>query len=206
MKFIYSNGGFAREFLRCIKNQYPDDELVVVDDAEKKGSMSYNAACELDPDRAGKWIVGFANAELRMRKMKGISADGFSFFSVFAQTSVVGERVNIGEGAILSDFSMITADAIIGKGFQCNIDSYVAHDCVVGDYVTLAPRVSVNGRVVLEDNVYIGTGATILPGQDGEPLTIGKGAVIGAHSLVTKNVEANTTVVGMPAKPRVTKC
>jgi acetyltransferase-like isoleucine patch superfamily enzyme len=74
----------------------------------------------------------------------------------------------------------------------------------VGDYVTLAPRVSVNGRVVIEDDVYIGTGATILPGKENEPLVIGKGSVVGAHALVTKNVAAHTTVIGTPAKARET--
>ena len=79
--------------------------------------------------------------------------------------------------------------------------SYVTHDCVVGDFVTLAPRVSVNGRVVIEDDVYIGTGATILPGNANAPITIGKGAVIGAHALVTRDVAPGATVVGAPARP-----
>jgi hypothetical protein len=35
---------------------------------------------------------------------------------------------------------MVTASAKIGAHFQCNIYSYVAHDCVIGDFVTFAPR------------------------------------------------------------------
>lgn len=101
----------------------------------------------------------------------------------------------------MSDYSIITSDAKIGSSFHANIYSYIAHDCLIGDYVTLAPRVSVNGRVHIGDHVYIGTGATILPGTADAPLVIGEGAVIGAHALVTKNVPAGATMVGMPAKP-----
>ena len=51
------------------------------------------------------------------------------------------------------------------------------------------------GKVVIEDYVWIGTRATILKG-----LIIGKGAVIAAGSIVTKDIEPYTVVAGIPAK------
>lgn len=101
----------------------------------------------------------------------------------------------------MSDFAMITSDGRIGVGFQCNIYSYIAHDCVVGDFVICALRVAVNRRVEIGDGVYLGAGATILPGEDGKPIKISAGAVVGAHALVTRDVPEGCTVVGMPAKP-----
>lgn len=206
MKFIYSNGGFAREFIRIVRDKYVGQEVIIVDDAESIGTIGYDAARQLARENAGEWVVGFANGDLRKQKTNRILEDGFRLFSVISNTSVIGDGVTIGEGAVLSDYSMITADSEIGIGFHCNIYSYIAHDCVVGDYVTLAPRVSVNGRVVIEDDVYLGTGATILPGKENEPLIIGKGSVVGAHALVTQNVAAYTTVIGTPAKAREVKC
>jgi maltose O-acetyltransferase len=50
--------------------------------------------------------------------------------------------------------------------------------------------------VIIEDYVWIGTGAMILPG-----VTIGRGAVVGARSVVTRSVEAGAVVTGNPAKP-----
>ena len=55
---------------------------------------------------------------------------------------------------------------------------------------------SVSGRVVIGDFSSVGTNATILPN-----IVIGKNVYIGAGAVVTKNVEDNTVVAGIPAKP-----
>lgn len=201
MRFIYSHGGYAREYMRCAQKQFSDEEIYFVDDNPGGDAITYEKACSMDVNRSAKWNIGFADCKIRRMKTDQVQKDGFELFSVAAPTSVVGNSVSIGEGAVLSDFSILTADLQIGKSFHCNIYSYVAHDCEVGDFVTLAPRVSVNGRVTIEDDVYIGTGATILPGRSDQPIRIGKGAIVGAHALVTKDVEPGATVVGAPAKP-----
>lgn len=202
MIYIYSAGGYAREFARCIKIQYGDD-LQFVDDVPSIGAIQFEQVVQNDPGRDGKFVVGFANSSLRQKKTEEVIDSGFSLLNVIAPTAVIGENVEIGTGCIFSDFAIVTADAHIGNSFQCNIYSYVAHDCIIGNYVTLAPRVNINGRVCIKDSVYIGTGATILPGKPGKPITIGEGATIGAHALVTKDVAPFSTVVGIPARPLV---
>ena len=205
MIFIYSFGGYAREFSRLVRAANPGTDVIFIDDGGVDGAVTYKEAKALKGDRSAKIAIGFADGTLRKGKTKQVLQDGFSLLTVTAPTAIVGDNVTIGAGAVLSDLSMVTADAEIGKSFHANIYSYVAHDCVVGDFVTLAPRVSVNGRVVIEDDVYIGTGATILPGNAKAPITIGKGAVIGAHALVTKDVAPGATVVGAPARPLAKK-
>jgi sugar O-acyltransferase (sialic acid O-acetyltransferase NeuD family) len=111
----------------------------------------------------------------------------------------------IGEGAILCPYSIITANATIGKHFHANLYSYVAHDCVIGDYVTFAPAVRCNGNVHIEDFAYIGTGAVIKQGSKTQPLVIGQGAVVGMGAVVTKSVPPGVTVVGNPARPLIPK-
>lgn len=54
----------------------------------------------------------------------------------------------------------------------------------------------VKGKITIGDYVWVGTGAMILPG-----VTIGKGAVIGARAVVTRNVASNEIVTGIPAVP-----
>ena len=111
------------------------------------------------------------------------------------------DDVKIGEGAILTAFVTLTSNIRIGRYFQANIYSYVAHDCVIGDFVTFAPCVRCNGNVHIEDHAYIGTGAIIKQGNPGRPIRIGRGAVVGMGAVVTKDVPAGLTVVGNPARP-----
>ncbi|MEO8599472.1 MAG: acetyltransferase [bacterium] len=106
----------------------------------------------------------------------------------------------IAPGAVFCPNTMVTSNAKIGKFFQCNIYAYVAHDCVIGDFVTFAPGVRCNGRVHIDDYAYIGTNAIIREGTSEKPLHIGKGAVVGMGAVVTKDVPAGATVVGNPAR------
>jgi sugar O-acyltransferase (sialic acid O-acetyltransferase NeuD family) len=108
--------------------------------------------------------------------------------------------VSIGPGAITCHGSVITSDVQIGSFFHLNLFSYVAHDCVVGDFVTFAPSVQCNGNVHIGEHAYIGTGAVIRHGQRDRPLLIGAGATVGMGAVVTKDVPAGATVVGNPAR------
>jgi acetyltransferase-like isoleucine patch superfamily enzyme len=70
----------------------------------------------------------------------------------------------------------------------------------MGDYTTLAPGVHVSGWAHFGKRVYVGTGAIIINGTQGEPITIGDDAIIGAGACVTKSIPIGETWVGIPAK------
>ena len=144
--------------------------------------------------------LAIANSMVRERLVARCTEDGVAFFDVKAANVVVMDDVRIGPGAVLSPFVTLTSNVRIGQQFHANIYSYVAHDCVIGDFVTFAPGVHCNGNVVVEDHAYIGTGAILRQGQLGNPLTIGHGAVVGMGAVVTKNVAPGSTVVGNPAR------
>ena len=149
-----------------------------------------------------KFNVAVADASARRSIASRFSEAGAEPLSIVSSSAEIGPGVKIGPGAILCGFTSITANAVIGDFFHANIYSYVAHDCVIGDYVTFAPNVHCNGNVHIEDHAYIGTGAVLRQGTPDEPLVIGAGAVVGMGAIVTKSVAAGVTVVGNPARPR----
>ncbi len=98
-------------------------------------------------------------------------------------------------------------DTIVGD--RCFLDG--RDELIIGNHVDIASQVliynsehdirskdfaPVNGKVIIQDYVFIGPRAIILPG-----VTIGKGAIVAAGAVVTKDVEEMAIVGGVPAKP-----
>lgn len=201
-------GGYGREvmpLLREIANRQPGSRLYFVAEGEQKCEMINGVELiSLDAFSAlpgqGYFNVAIGDSKARERIATHSIESGLKPVSIFAPNVMVLDGNEIGEGAMFSPFSMVTSNARIGKFFHANIYAYVAHDCVVGDYVTFAPGAKCNGNVVIENHAYIGTGAVLKQGSSSKPLVIGEGAVIGMGAVVTKNVAPGTVVVGNPAR------
>lgn len=208
---IFGAGGFAREVmpvaLESLRRLHADSdfELVfVVNDGSTAPVNGHRVITEpqfLAADRERFFNTAIADCKVRERVSQAMTAGGAEPFSIVAPNSVSMVGNEIGAGAILCPFTTVTSNARIGRHFHANIYSYVAHDCEIGDFVTFAPNVHCNGRVIIEDYAYIGTGAIIKDGTDAKPTVVGRGAVVGMGSVVTKSVAPYTTVVGNPAAP-----
>ena len=103
--------------------------------------------------------------------------------------------IELGEGSVITAGCVVTTQIRLGRHNIVNINSTLGHDCVFGDYCTVAPIVAVSGNVTLEDGVEVGTGASLRQG-----IRLGKGSMVGMGAVVTKDVEENGLVVGNPAK------
>lgn len=199
---IYGPGGFGREVASFLRRN--EEVVFVSDDPGLIGSQINDLpviSFEQLIDANHQVCLTVADANIRRHLAERCSDAGLGFANAWASDSVRGDNVQLGDGSVLCGLTICTTGAQIGQHFHANIYSYVAHDCVVGDFVTLAPRACINGNTIIEDDVYIGTGAILRQGTPEKPLRIGRGAIVGMGAVVTKDVPPGTTVVGSPARP-----
>jgi sugar O-acyltransferase (sialic acid O-acetyltransferase NeuD family) len=107
----------------------------------------------------------------------------------------VAETATIGEGSQVLALAGVSECTVIGRYCIINTNATVDHDCIVGDGVHIMPGATIAGEVRIGAFATIGSNATIMP-----RVSIGEGAVVGAGAVVTRDVAANTIVVGNPAR------
>lgn len=138
---------------------------------------------------------------------------------------------NIGESTTIWQYCVVLKDAIIGNHCNINCQVFIENDVKIGNFVTIKPGVQIWDGVTLEDHVFIGPNVTftndLIPRskqypevferttiQKGASIganatiiagnTIGEYALIGAGSVVTKDIPPFTVWFGNPAKQKGT--
>jgi acetyltransferase-like isoleucine patch superfamily enzyme len=110
-----------------------------------------------------------------------------------ATTLVCNERITIGAHCLLAWGSVVT-DTWPDQGAPLEARRRALHAAAADPHRRLPP-VSPPRPVTLEDNVWIGFDAVILPG-----VTIGRGAIVGCKTIVRENIPPYAVVVGDPAR------
>lgn len=147
--------------------------------------------------------------------------------NIFIHPTAEVQTKDIGNDSTIWQFSIVLKNAKIGKNCNINSHTFIENDVIIGNNVTIKCGVFLWDGLRVEDNVFIGpnatftndlypksrnkpakfettilkkgcsigANATILPG-----ITVGKNSIVGAGSVVTKDVPANVIVLGNPAK------
>lgn len=133
--------------------------------------------------------------EIRSRLVEHYANIGFLFATLIDPQAIVSRFAVVGCGAIVKAGAHLSAAVTIGRNVAVNAYANLMHDVVVGDYATVAPNAVVLGHVRIGSKAYVGSNSTILP-----RICIGERSIVGAGAVVTKNVPADVTVAGVPAR------
>lgn len=197
--------GFAKEVLEVLYQLNDIENVVFYDDVSEdlpkqlyeRFDILRNAeeVKEYFQNVDNRFTIGIGGPVLRKKMFDKFTALGGVFTSTISPKATIGNFGNeIEDGSNVMTGTVITNDIHLGKGVLVNLNCTIGHDSVIGEFVEMSPGVHISGNCRIGDYCNIGTNATILP-----KITIGENVIVGAGSVVTKDVPNNCLVVGVPA-------
>ncbi len=141
------------------------------------------------------FITAIANIENRKNCVKIIEQKGGKFTTLIHRSVVISDNATIGEGCVISRDCIISNDVKIGNHVIFNSRVMVGHDTIIEDFCTLNAGSFLGGFSEIGTGVSLHTYSIITP-----RIKVNDYAIVGAGSVVVRNVDSHTTVFGNPAK------
>ncbi|CAA6676768.1 MULTISPECIES: acetyltransferase [unclassified Lentimonas] len=203
--YIVGAGGFGREVYAWLLDSpecnvewrvqgFLDDNLGALDGFDYELGVVASIS-DFQPSSDDLFVCAIGARAHKRRVCESLKARGASFFTLVHPTAIVGPNVSIGEGVVICPRVTVTCDVEIGEMVMLNLHCTVGHDVRVGAWSTVSAQCDLTGFVQLGEDVFLGSGVRVIPGK-----RIEDGAVVGAGSVVIRNVRAGQKVFGNPAR------
>ena len=144
-----------------------------------------------------KIFISIGNNSIREKIFNSIASP--QIINAIHPKSIISKTVEIGNGVLIAANVTINPLVIIGNGVICNTASVIDHECTVGNFTHIAPGVVLCGNVSIEKNCFIGANTVVKEG-----VSICSNTVVGAGSIVVKNITESGLYFGSPAKKYIT--
>jgi len=198
--FIVGAGGFGREAVWTLErinaaSQQPLWRIIgFADDDPKKATGNFEGYPMLGSvEKASKDHPGasvfIAVGDNAIRRAIYAKLRGHDFPALIDPSAQVSPTTEFKHGTYIACEAVVSVGTEIGKFVIINARAGVGHDSVVGDFVNVAPGVSLSGHTTLGDDVFMGTNSCTAPG-----MTVGAGATVACGTPVLKNVAPGTTL------------
>ncbi len=151
---------------------------------------------EYEPETNDVFVCAVGDPAMK-KKLCGILLEkGAQFTNVIHPSVIITDTSSLGNGVILCPNVTVSCNTRLGNFVSINVASIISHDVVIEDYCQLSNLCDLTGKTYLEEGVFLGSHASILPG-----VRVGAWSKVGAGSIVLSDVKSGITVIGIPARP-----
>lgn len=198
---LYGAGAMGREFKYIADESGAWSEIVFIDDHTSATQLLGCPVCGFHAFRKRynpedvRFAITIGEPKFRREAFARMMEAGYRGALVVHPSAVISPDAEVGEGAVIAHGAFIGSQARIGKNFYSAKGASIGHDAVIGDHVRVGVGAFVGGHTVIGENAFIGSGAMLK-----DRIRIGEYSVVGIGSAVFRDVEANTTVLGNPAR------
>jgi acetyltransferase EpsM len=140
-------------------------------------------------------VITIGNNETRRKTAEAFP--GATWSHIICKTAYIAFSSSIKEGTVIFPLTVIGAEVQVGAHVIINAHVTVGHETIVEDYAQIAVGVQIAGGAVIEEGAMIGAGSIV-----GPKVRIGRNAIVGAGAVVIRDVETESRVFGIPAKPK----
>lgn len=200
---IIGAGGHGRE-VADIFRAHADTEIIgFVDDSKEIHGKRFDGLLVLGD---WSWFDGVELSEIAVicavgspQSCRGLTrraeALGLDFASAISPLAYVSSLARLGVGITVFPHAVINPGAVVESFSIVNIAATISHDTKIGRYSNINPGAHLAGNVTVGEGCYVGMGSNVIQG-----LSIGSWSVVGAGAVVTSDLPANVTAVGVPAE------
>lgn len=139
--------------------------------------------------------IGAVAQEARLAIMKKIQSLGIKMAKAVHPGAIISSSSIVGAGSVVMAGAILNPGVQVKENCVVNTGAIIDHDCVIENGVFIQPGAVLAGNVHVHQNSIVGMGASIL-----EKRLIGKNSIVGAGSVVTRDVPPSTVVIGVPAR------
>ena len=200
---IYPAGEQAAVIIE-IRRSVRHEEIVLADDDPSKVGTSV-----LDAPIVGAFeevlretgdcevIVSYGTSAIDRLEMIGRVEDtSAEFVQAVSSDAVVSPSATVGAGVVVNANVTIGPRAVLDAHVMVDSHTSVSHDASIGRATVVTPNVTICGGVSVGEACYLGPGAILTEG-----VHVADRVTVGAGAVVLDDVEPETTVVGVPARP-----